>query len=322
MNNTVGVLIAVAIGLVLVATVLFLVIPEPAGRAVIATESLDVAVLDFGNSASWPGVEETLARRIEASLVRADAVSVYSRAQLDALLLEHALSDTGFIDPTTAVEIGSLSGVNKLIVGSVYAVDTSAEETTLCVTWQDGDCIETTPATKYAVRVRAQVQVIDARTGMIEHALDLFGSDQATVRSNTAFGGFDSLLANASVEMASDVVDALSTTYTRELRYGLYREIEVKNNGYIGRDEASRFSARRDDAHFIVHFTRIQDYDLFDVVWAAEDGTVVEQFEDVVSDGEWRHYELDLSGLAPGRYHVHGLLNGSLALDAPFSVVP
>ena len=225
-------------------------------------------------------------------------------------------------DPTTATEIGTLTGVSKLIMGSVYAVDTSAEETTLCVRWEDGDCIEEVPAIRYSARVRAQVQVIDTRTGMIEHALDLSGADQTTVRRETVFGGFDSLLADACGEMAGDVVSALTSTYTRELRYGLYRDVEVKRDGFVGREEASRFSGASDTAYLVVHFTHIQDHDLFDVVWTTSDGEVVERIEDVVTRGEWRRYELHLAGLDSGRYRVLGVLNGNVAFDAPFSIVP
>jgi curli biogenesis system outer membrane secretion channel CsgG len=322
MDKSVGLLIALVVGVLLVATFFVFFIPEPSGRAVIATERLDVAVLAFTNSSSWPGVGETLEGRIETKLVNAQGIDVYSRAQLDALLIEHALSEAGFIDPKTAVEIGSLTGVSKLVTGSVYAVDTGARDTQVCVVWEDGNCVDETPATEYSARIRAQIEVVDARSGLIERSLDLQASDSTTLREGSLFGGFDSLLASAATSIAGDVQSALTAAYTRELRYGLYRSVEVKRGGYIGEGETSRFSQTDDAVHLIVHFTRIEERDVFDVAWVDSDNVPVARMEDVVSRGEWRHYRLDPSSLEPGRYRAHGILNGIDAFDEPFTISP
>jgi len=321
MDETTSLLIALAVGVLLVATLFFLVIPEPAELAIIATERLDVAVLAFANSSSWPGAAGTLESRIETRLVNADGIDVYSRAQLDALLIEHALSGTGLIDPTTAVEIGSLTGVSKLITGSVYAVDTTARATEICVTWEDGNCVERSPATEYSVQIRAGVEVVDTRSGLIERALDLRASDATTLREGSLFGGFDSLLANAATTIAGDVQGALVAAYTREIRYGLYRSAEAKRAGFVGEGETTRFS-QDDTVHLIVHFTRIQEKDVFDVAWLGSEGLAVATVQDVVSPGEWRLYRLDASGLMPGRYRARGILNGIEAFDEPFTVSP
>ena len=322
MDETVGLLIALVVGVLLVATFFLFFIPEPSQRAVIATERLDVAVLAFTNSSSWPGVGETLEGRIETKLVNAQGIDVYSRAQLDALLIEHALSESGFIEPTTAVEIGSLTGVSKLVTGSVYAVDTSSRDTQICVAWEDGNCVDETPATEYSARIRAQIEVVDARSGLIERSLDLQASDSTTLREGSFFGGFDSLLASAATSIAGDVQGALTAAYTRELRYGLYRSVEAKRAGYVGKGETSRFSQTDDAVHRIVHFTRIEERDVFDIAWVDSDNESVARMEDVVSRGEWRHYHLDPAGLAPGRYTAHGILNGIEAFDEPFTISP
>jgi len=321
MDETTGILIGLVVGVLLVATLFFLIIPEPAERAVIATERLDVAVLSFSNSSSWPGAEATLESRIEARLVNADGIDVYSRAQLDVLLMEHALSQAGFVDPATAVEIGSLTGVNKLITGSVYAVDTVAQPTQVCVTWSDGSCVETAPATEYIAQIRAQVEVVDTRTGLIERSLDLRGADSATLREGSLFGGFDSLLADAATSIAGDVQGALTAAYTRELRYGLYRSAEPKRSGYVGDGETGRFS-REDVVHLIVHFIRVDEDDAFDVVWLGSGEVTLAREEDVVSSGDWRLYRFDASDVAPGRYRVRGILAGIEAFDESFTISP
>jgi curli biogenesis system outer membrane secretion channel CsgG len=322
MDDSTGILIAAVVGVLLVAAVLLFLIPEPSQRAVIADERLDVAVLAFTNSSSWPSVGETLAGRIETKLVNADGIDVYSRVQLDALLMEHTLSAAGFLDPTTAVEIGSLTGVNKLITGSVYAVDTGSRKTEICTRWVDGACVEEVPGTEYTARIRAEIEVVDARTGLIERALDLTASDATTLREGSFFGGFDSLLASAATTIAGEVEGALTAAYTREFRYGLYVSVEPKRNGYVGEEEASRFSSTEDTVHLIAHFTRIGRRESFDLVWVDPDGAEVSRIEDVVSQGEWRHYTLDPYGLPSGRYSVTGILGGVEAFDEPFTILP
>lgn len=322
MDDSTGILIALVVGVLLVAAFLVFLVPEPPEVAVIANERLDVAVLSFTNSSSWPSVGETLEGRIETSLVNAEGIDVYSRVQLDALLMEHALSGAGFLDPTTAVEIGSLTGVSKLITGAVYAADTGARETTVCTTWVNGNCVEEAPATEYSVRIRAGVEVIDARTGKIERAVDLTASDSTTLREGSFFGGFDSLFANAATTMAGEVESTLTAAYTREMRYGLFASVKTKQSGYVGSDQTSRFSSTGDTVHLIAHFTRVNRRDSFDLIWVAPDGTEISRMEDVVSQGEWRHYELDPSGLASGRYSVRGILAGVEAFDEPFTILP
>ena len=322
MDDTTGLLIALVIGVLLVATFLVFFIPEPSERAVIANERLDVAVLSFSNSSSWPGVGETLEGRIETKLVNAQGIDVYSRAQLDTLLIEHALSEAGFIDTTTAIEIGSLTGVSKLVTGSVYAVDTGSRETDICVAWENGNCVEDAPATEYSTRIRAQIEVVDARTGRVERALDLQASESTTVRQGGLFGGFDSLLANAATSIAGDVGSALTVAYTRELRYGLYASVKPKRGGYVGDTETSRFSQTDAAVHLLIHFTRIERRDTFDLIWLGPNGADVARMEDVVSLGDWRDYQLDPSDLVPGRYTVRGILNGVNAFDEPFTISP
>jgi hypothetical protein len=326
MDEQSSILIAIVIGVILLVGILLLVVPEPAERAIIATERLDVAVLAFRNSSSWRGADgqgpgETLRGRVESRLVGETGINVFSRAQLDALLIERALGTSGIIDPATAVEIGTLTGVSKLVTGAVYAVDTLSEPTTLCVRWQDGNCAEEVPAVKYSVRVLAQVEVIDARTGKIEQSTDTTGSSDTTIRQGVSFGSFDSLIASAADQIADQVASRLTSTYTRELRYGLYDSVKTKGDGYVGKNETTRFSTS-DDAQLIVHFVRVRNGDSFDVQWIDPSGNVLDQTQDVVSNGEWQLYSWNLGGRAPGRYHVTGSIAGTPAFDAPFTVGP
>jgi len=320
MNEATAVLIAFVAVVLLAATLVLVAIPEPPERVVVATERLDVAVLELRNSSTWDRVEETVRSRIESRLVNSDSVDVYSRRQLDMLLMEQALSSSGVLDPTTAVEIGTLTGVTKLITGSVFAVDTPSREVTLCARWENNECTETIPGTEYTVTVRAQIEIIDAQTGKIERSVDLIGKDEVVAEyGELCCGGLDAMVAKAATSIADRVAAYVSSTYTREMRYGLYPAVEEKRDGYVGEETASRFTVE-ETVYLIVHFTGTEDRDLFDLEWVDPDGTVLVRIEDVIDDGDWRLYELDLAGREAGRYWVNGFLNATPAFEAPFSV--
>ena len=51
-------------------------------------------------------------------------------------------------------------------------------------------------------------------------------------------------------------------------------------------------------------------------------GETIQRDEDLVGEGNWRLYSLDLTGLAPGRYFVRAALSGALAFQQPFTVSP
>ena len=322
MDNSTAILVGLAVAVVLIATLMFFVIPEPSQRAIVATDRLDLAVLTFRNSSTWEGVDETVRSRVERALVNAPGIAVFSRSQLDSLLAEQMMSESGLVDAATAVQLGSLTGVNKLITGTVLGVDTRADATTICLTWENGACSQEAPGTKYSVNVLAQISVVNTATGLIERSVDASGSDSVTLPSETTFGGFDTLLVNAASEIADSVTSSLSAAYTRELRYGLYTGYEIKREGFVGTNESARFSSSDGEIHLIVHFTRAQPSELFDIVWLDSSATFDKQVEDVVSDNDWRVYSLDVSGMNPGRYFVRGSLNGTAVFEIPFTITP
>jgi curli production assembly/transport component CsgG len=322
MDDSTVILVGLALAVVLIVSLMFFVIPEPAQRAIVATDRLDLAVLSFRNSSTWEGVDETVRARVESTLVNEPGINVFSRSQLDSLLAEQMMSESGLIDATTAVQLGSLTGVSKLITGTVVGVDTRADVTTICLTWENGACSEEAPGTRYSVEILSQVSVVNTQTGLIERSVDATGSDSITLPAETSFGGFDSLLATAATEIAESVTSSLSAAYTRELRYGLYTDYEIKREGFVGTKESSRFSSSDGDIHLIVHFTRAQSGELFDVAWSDSSATFDKQVEDVVSDSDWRVYSLNVSGMSPGRYFVRGSLNGTAVFEIPFSITP
>jgi hypothetical protein len=320
-DDTATVLFVLILGVALIVGLFALIIPEPAETAVIAVDRLDIAVLDFANGSSWEGAGTTLRARTETRLVNTPGISVFSRVQLDQLLAEQALGESGAVNPVTAVRIGSLIGVNKLVTGTVYSAQTTAEESPICEAWSGGNCIATVPGVRYGVRVLAQVEVLNAHTGQIEHAVDLAGSADELFRQDAFFPGYDALVAEAADDIADRIASILGATYTRELRYGLYRGARTKRHGFVGEDETRRFRASDDTVHVVVHFTRVRENDGFQLLWHGPSG-LVETTEDIVDPGTWRLYQLELGGRTTGKHIVTGVLAGHEAFRAEFIVEP
>jgi len=321
-EDGIGILIAVAVIAAVIVALFLLVIPEPGETAVIPSDRLDVGVLSFGNSSAWSGAGETLRTRVETRLVNTEGVSVFSRVRLDALLTEQALSQVGVLDSTTAARIGSLTGVNKLILGSVYGMDARSEAVTVCESWRNGNCVQSSPGTRYSVKMLAQIEVLDAETGQIEQAHDEAGAASVTVKRGETFAGYESLIASAADDIAVEVGSFLTLTYTREVRFGLYRAYHVKGDGFVGEGETQRFSHSDARAYLIVHFVRVRDDDSFDLSFVDSAGNVVSSTQDVVKSGDWRLFPLDLGPLPTGRFTATGRLESRDAFKMPFLLSP
>jgi curli production assembly/transport component CsgG len=322
MDDSTAILVGLALAVVLIVSLMFFVIPEPAQRAIVATDRLDLAVLSFQNSSAWENIDETVRARVENALVNKPGINVFSRQQLDSLLAEQMMAGSGLVDANTTVKLGSLIGASKLITGTVVGVDTSADAATICLLWENGACSQEAPGTQYSVRIFSQISVVNTQTGLIERSVDATGTSSVTLPAETLFGGFDSLLVNAASEIADLVTSSLFVAYTREIHYGLYTSYEVKREGFVGSKESSRFSSTEGEIYLIVHFTRAQSGELFDVAWSDSSATFDKQVEDVVSDNDWRVYSLDVSGMSPGRYFVRGALNETAVFEIPFTITP
>jgi hypothetical protein len=324
MDSTKGMLFAVVIGIALLSALAAWVIPEPPQRAFVSMDRLDVVVLPFANSSSWAGAGDTVGARTQARLVQAPGIEVYSRAEIDALLGEQVISGIGFLDPDTAARIGSLTGVARLVGGMVYSVQFVEHDTTICDAWEDGECVTSIAAIERSVRLLAQIYVMDAMTGRVETVIDSAGEEVTVTRMGTRFLGADELIAAAADAVAADVASTLTDTYTRELRYGVYSTVEPKRSGYVGREETSRFysSGGPSRANLVIHCTRVKIDDEMSIIWLDGESQVIREVADVVRQGEWRLYSLDVAGLAAGRYAVIGFLNGVKAFEKPFAVEP
>lgn len=89
-----------------------------------------LAVVDFQNNSNWsywgPQLGAAAASQIAGELVRSGAFTVIERAQLEAVLAEQALGQSGAVDATTAARLGELLGVQAILTGAVtqFSIET------------------------------------------------------------------------------------------------------------------------------------------------------------------------------------------------------
>jgi curli biogenesis system outer membrane secretion channel CsgG len=103
--------VLVAVALLLVAPVLFAASGKPR-----------LAVLEFGTkalNANWTRAGAAAQDMFITELVKGGKFSVIDRERLDALLQEKNLTLGGDIDPSTAVKVGKLLGVEYFLFGNV-----------------------------------------------------------------------------------------------------------------------------------------------------------------------------------------------------------
>ncbi|MFQ5492400.1 MAG: CsgG/HfaB family protein [Phycisphaerae bacterium] len=89
------------------------------------SSSTRVAVLDFRviGSGLDPSAGEALALVVRSAVVKGGGVRLIERAELKKILTEQDLQLTDMVDPATAVEVGRLAGVDRLVLGSIAAIE-------------------------------------------------------------------------------------------------------------------------------------------------------------------------------------------------------
>jgi len=70
---------------------------------------------------------QTLTEMLITALIQTDKFTVMERVQLEKILTEQSLSQAGIIDIETAVEVGKLSGLAGVVMGSISQLKTSIE---------------------------------------------------------------------------------------------------------------------------------------------------------------------------------------------------
>lgn len=84
-----------------------------------------IAVLDLKAENVEEKTSKTITNMIRADLVNCGLFSVIERTQIDKILNEHGLNQTGIIDPKSAIHAGRLLSAHKVLIGEISEMDSS-----------------------------------------------------------------------------------------------------------------------------------------------------------------------------------------------------
>jgi curli biogenesis system outer membrane secretion channel CsgG len=148
-----------------------------------------IAVLEFKNKADnqwwYHGGAEAAQDVFVTELVKSGKFRVVEREQLEALMQEKNLSLSGDVDPSTAVKIGKLLGVNYLLTGAITEYGAAEKGA-------HGSGIGRIPgfsAGKRNFTAAMNARLIDTSTGEVVWADEARGEESSVKVSVGGFGG-------------------------------------------------------------------------------------------------------------------------------------
>ncbi|HEX2644618.1 MAG TPA: CsgG/HfaB family protein [Thermoanaerobaculia bacterium] len=168
---------------------LLLAVTVPAVTSAAKSDKPRLAVLEFKNKADnqwWYHGGATAAQDVFVTeLVKSGKFRVVEREQLEALMQEKNLTLSGDVDPSTAVKVGKLLGVNYLLTGAVteYGVTDKGAH---------GGGIGRLPGFSAGKRnfvAAMNARLIDTSTGEIVWADEARGEEGSVKVSVGGFGG-------------------------------------------------------------------------------------------------------------------------------------
>lgn len=119
-----------------------------------------------GSGAKTVGAGAT--KMLETALAKSGMFDVYTRAEMDKVLKEQALGQTGMITPQSAAKTGQMIGVNVIVVGAVTEFGEKVDGVNVFFV---------AGGKKSTARVVIDVQLIDTTTGKIIKALSAEGEE-------------------------------------------------------------------------------------------------------------------------------------------------
>jgi TolB-like protein len=150
--------------------VLALILTAPAGAA-----SPTVAVLAFRDlSGSRGNVGEAIRETVTADLKALGGVRVVERSELDRVLNEQHLTQSGEVDPATAARVGKLLGATLIATGAYQRAEPSVRLTARFVSVETGEIVGTAKVdgrSTELLRLQDRVTAELLRSaGLIQHA--------------------------------------------------------------------------------------------------------------------------------------------------------
>lgn len=150
----------------------------------VSAQEKKVAVLPFNNgsnvynwwsSYSWGGSFDpgsVITAALTTKLVNSNQYLVLDRENIDLILKEQNLGQSGLVSPETAVEVGRLLGARYIITGTVteFAKVSSGDRGRISLP-VSGRLLGLGGKTRDVVRVACEVKVTDVETGLISSAM-------------------------------------------------------------------------------------------------------------------------------------------------------
>jgi curli biogenesis system outer membrane secretion channel CsgG len=133
-----------------------------------------------------PKLDKAISSALEGSLVEMGGAQIYSRSDLDKVMKEQKLQQSGLFDEKTLAEVGKLTGINYIVTGSIDSVtqefkdyrkagDAAAriansgnqKQNTGSILTSAALKIGATAASGMKITTRATIKIIDVKTGKI-----------------------------------------------------------------------------------------------------------------------------------------------------------
>lgn len=166
---------------------------------------------------------ESVAETLMAEISNIGHLKIYTRRDLQKVLQEHKLQMSGLIDPSTAVQIGKLSGVRYIITGSVNNVNLKWVEVGESVK-RDlsqrlgllGTALAFAASTQegWNISVDLTVKIIDAQTGEIILAKQVSGREVIGKAPTLSYDAIIGGIKKASKEALEDIRPEISKLFT------------------------------------------------------------------------------------------------------------
>lgn len=191
-----------------------------------------IAVVDFGMhglTSDWwgafqPGV--ALSDLLTDKLTNKGGFTVVDRQNLDSVIQEHRLSQSGMVSPATAVQAGRFIGARYVVVGNILQFDrTGGSSASAGGFLGHFSGIAGGTLNSERVTLRAQARVIDVQTGQIVQSIT-----KELTKKNSQFS-----------------VGASNWTHGGSYSNG---DFTSSTMGHLIEDEAEQISAEIDPSHF------------------------------------------------------------------------
>jgi len=140
-----------------------------------------VAVINFKNNGQpeFVYLESGIAGMLSTTLAKSRELILVEREQIDKLVSEMNLSQTGLVDQNSAVEIGKISGAEKVVIGSFLNLGKSFRIDAKVVDVATSEIIPNATASSKALDVENLDTAVDQ---LAEALLKAFTGEQAAIK--------------------------------------------------------------------------------------------------------------------------------------------